>query len=257
MQIQIDGKKINYETEGEGYPVVLLHGWLTNLETMRPIANILKENFKVYNIDVIGFGKSELPDKPYSCNDFGNFLQKLLSKLKIEKPILIGHSNGGRIIINASGRGLVNPKKIVLIDSAGIKPKRKPNYYIKIYSFKLLKQIAKILPNSEKIRENLLKKYGSDDYKNSPEVLRRTMSIIVNEDQKYLLKKINTPTLLIWGENDTATPIRRCKNNGKTIKRRRTCIISKQRALFILRKLKPSRSSAKRILKTGRKIKWQ
>ena len=168
MQTQIDGKTINYEVEGEGYPVVLLHGWLANLETMKPLANILKENFKVYNIDVIGFGKSELPDKPYSSSDFGDFLQKLLNELKIEKPILIGHSNGGRIIINACGRKLVTPKKIVLIDSAGIKPKRKPNYYIKIYSFKLLKQIAKILPNSEKLREKLLKKYGSDDYKNSP-----------------------------------------------------------------------------------------
>lgn len=255
MQTQIDGKTINYEVEGEGYPVVLLHGWLANLETMKPLANILKENFKVYNIDVIGFGKSELPDKPYSSSDFGGFLQKLLNELKIENPILIGHSNGGRIIINACGRKLVTPKKIVLIDSAGIKPKRKPNYYIKIYSFKLLKQIAKILPNSEKIREKLLKKYGSDDYKNSPEVLRRTMSIIVNEDQRDLLKNINAPTLLIWGENDTATPIRRRKNNGKTISRCRTCIIPKQRALLIPRKPKPSRHSTKRILKTGRKIK--
>ena len=108
MQTQIDGKKINYEVEGEGYPVVLLHGWLANLETMKPLANILKENFKVYNIDVIGFGKSELPDKPYSSNDFGGFLQKLLNELKIENPILIGHSNGGRIIINACRKKISN-----------------------------------------------------------------------------------------------------------------------------------------------------
>lgn len=255
MQIQIDGKKINYEVEGEGYPVVLLHGWLANLDTMKPIANILKENFKVYNIDVIGFGKSEMPEKPYSSNDFGDFLKKILENLQIEKPILIGHSNGGRIIINACGRKIVSPKKIVLIDSAGIKPKRKLNYYIKIYSFKLIKQISKILPNTEIIKERIIKKYGSDDYKNSPEVLRRTMSIIVNEDQRELLKNINVPTLLIWGENDTATPIRGCKNNGKTIKRCGNCIIPKQWTLFILRKSKSSRYSAKRILKTGRKIK--
>jgi len=218
MQIQIDGKKINYEVQGEGYPVVLLHGWLANLETMKPLANILAEKFKVYNIDIIGFGKSDLPDKPYSTNDFGDFLQKLLKELNLQNPILIGHSNGGRTIINAAGRGLVEPKKIVLIDSAGIKPKRKPDYYIKIYTFKLCKQIIKILPNSEKLREKLLKKYGSEDYKNSPEVLRRTMSIIVNEDQRELLKNINAPTLLIWGENDTATPISDAKIMEKEIK---------------------------------------
>lgn len=217
MQTEIDGKKINYEKTGEGKPVVLLHGWLANLETMKPIANALNENFAVYNIDIIGFGKSELPDAPYNTNDYGDFLQKLLTKLKLENPILIGHSNGGRMIINSVGRNLVKPSKIVLIDSAGIKPKRKPDYYLKIYTYKLCKKAVNILPNSEKIRENLLKKFSSEDYKNSPEVLRKTMSNIVNEDQRELLKNIKAPTLLIWGENDTATPITDAKIMEKLI----------------------------------------
>lgn len=220
MQIEIDGKKINYEKEGQGYPVILLHGWLASLETMKPLANSLKENFTVYNIDIIGFGKSQLPDKPYSTNDFGNFLQKLLQKLNIENPILIGHSNGGRMIINSVGRKLVKAKKIILIDSAGIKPKRKPNYYIKVYTFKLCKNILKVLPNTKGIqnaREKLIKKFSSEDYKNSPEVLRKTMSIILNEDQKENLKNIDAPTLLIWGECDTATPISDAKIMEKLI----------------------------------------
>ena len=136
MEVIINGKKIHYEVEGEGYPVVLLHGWLANLKTMQPIANGLKQKFKVYNIDVEGFGESDLPDSPMHTDDFGDFLKKLLDTLKIENPILIGHSNGGRIIINAVGRGIVSPKKIVLIDSAGIKPKRSLKYYIKVYTFK-------------------------------------------------------------------------------------------------------------------------
>ena len=48
VEVIIDGKKIHYEVEGEGYPVVLLHGWLANLKTMQPIANGLKQKFKVY-----------------------------------------------------------------------------------------------------------------------------------------------------------------------------------------------------------------
>ena len=59
-------------------------------------------------------------------------------RLKIKNPILIGHSNGGRTILNYTGRNLGEPKKIVLIDSAGIKPKRKLSYYIKVYTFKIL-----------------------------------------------------------------------------------------------------------------------
>ena len=220
LETTIDGKKIHYEVEGDGYPIILLHGWLANLKTMQPLANSLKQHFKVYNVDIIGFGDSELPNEPMSTDDYGNFLQKLTSALSIEKPILIGHSNGGRTIINAVGRGIVNPKKIVLIDSAGIKPKRHIDYYLKIYTFKAGKNILKVLPNTKKVqqmKESLLKKFSSEDYKNSPEVLRRTMSIIVNEDQRLYLPNIKVPTLLIWGQNDTATPIADAKLMEKLI----------------------------------------
>lgn len=217
MEKIVNNKKINYEMSGEGNPVVLLHGWLANLETMKPLANFLSQKFKVYNIDIIGFGKSELPDEPMNTNDYGDFLKELLEKLKIENPILIGHSNGGRMIINAVGRGLVKPKKIVLIDSAGIKPKRGISYYTKVYTFKLCKNILKLLPSQNEWREKFLQKFGSEDYKNSPEVLRKTMSNIVNEDQKKYLPQIKVPTLLIWGEKDTATPVEDAKIMEKLI----------------------------------------
>ena len=132
MQIKIKDWNINYEVYGEGIPVIFLHGWLTDLETMRPMADALKDKFKVYLIDVVGFGKSDLPEQPLTSNDFGDFLAELVEKLEVKNPILIGHSNGGRIIINAVGRGLVNPRKVVLIDSAGIVPKHSMGYYAKV-----------------------------------------------------------------------------------------------------------------------------
>jgi len=210
LQVKVKDWNINYEVLGKGTPVILLHGWLTSLETMRPIANSLKENFKVYLIDVVGFGKSDLPEHPLTSNDFGDFLKVLLEKLEINNPILIGHSNGGRIIINAVGRKLVNPRKIVLIDSAGLKPKRPLKYYIKVGIFKTGKFVLNLLPNVsfiKKVKEKLRNKVGSSDYKASPTVLKETMKIILNEDLRYLLPEIKVPTLLIWGTLDTATPI--------------------------------------------------
>jgi len=209
LNIRINGLNINYEVSGEGAPVILLHGWLCSLDTMKPIANVL-QNFRVYNVDLPGFGKSDMPEKPFNTNNFGDFLDGFIKQLKIENPILIGHSNGGRTIINYAGRQLGNIKKIILIDSAGIKPKRKLGYYIRVYTFKILKKFLGIFPNVEmfnNIRERVLGKFGSSDYKNSPEILRKTMSIIINEDQTELLKNIKASTLLLWGENDTDTPI--------------------------------------------------
>lgn len=216
LQVKVNNWNINYETLGEGNPVVLLHGWLTDMESMRPLANNLSQKFKVYLIDVVGFGKSDLPKDPLTTDDFGNFLKELLEKLEINNPILIGHSNGGRIIINSVGRGLVNPKKIVLIDSAGLKPRRSLSYKIKVGIFKTGKLLLNLIPSKE-LRSKLRSKVGSSDYKSSPEVLKDTMNIILNEDQRSLLPNIKVPTLLIWGTLDTATPISDAREMEKAI----------------------------------------
>ena len=207
MQVKIGNSNIYYEVLGEGNPVILLHGWLTDMETMRPIANSLMQNFKVYLVDVVGFGKSDLLTKPINTDEYGDFLDGFCKELKIENPILIGHSNGGRIIINAVGRKLVEPKKIVLIDSSGLKPKRPLTYYIKVGIAKCGKAVLNILPVSKESKEKIRNKFGSSDYKASSEVLKETMKTILNEDQTENLKNISVPTLLIWGRYDTATPI--------------------------------------------------
>ncbi len=220
MIIKIKNWDINYEVEGQGQPVILLHGWLTDLETMRPLTTNLVKNFKVYLVDVVGFGKSSLPDEPLNSVDFAEFLKEFMEKLNIENPVLIGHSNGGRIIINAVGRGIVKADKIVLIDSGGIKPKRSIDYYLKVGVFKTGKLFLNILPNTKSIKEfkdRLRNKVGSSDYKASPVVMKDTLKVIINEDVKEILPNIKVPTLLIWGSLDTATPISDAKLMEKLI----------------------------------------
>ena len=220
MQVKVQDWNINYEIVGDGNPVILLHGWLCNLETMRPIADALSQNFKVYLVDIVGFGKSDLPEHPLNTNDFGDFLQGFVDNLNIKKPILIGHSNGGRTIINAVGRGIVDAKKIVLMDSAGLVPKRKMSYYAKVGVFKAGKKVLNVLPDVgafKKFKESLFSKAGSSDYRASAPVLKETMKRILNEDMTDLLPNIKVPTLLIWGTNDTDTPISDAKKMEKLI----------------------------------------
>ncbi len=210
MQVKIQNWNIDYETIGEGNPIILLHGWLCDRETMRPIANSLAQNFKVYLVDIVGFGKSDLPEHPLNTNDFGDFLAEFVNRLHIKNPILIGHSNGGRMIINAVGRGIVMPRKVVLMDSAGLVPKRKPKYYVKVGIFKAGKAFLNKLPDvgsMKTFKEKLMKHVGSADYKASAPVLRETMKLILNEDMSEFLPQIKVPTLLIWGTNDQDTPI--------------------------------------------------
>ncbi len=210
LQVRIQDWDISYEVMGQGNPVILLHGWLCDRETMRPIANGLCENFKVYLVDIVGFGKSDLPEHPLNTNDFGDFLAEFVNQLEIKNPILIGHSNGGRMIINCVGRGMVDARKVVLMDSAGLVPKRKPKYYVKVGIFKAGKAVLNKLPDvggMKDFKEKLFNHVGSSDYRSSAPVLRETMKNIVNEDMSELLPNIKAPTLLIWGTNDTDTPI--------------------------------------------------
>lgn len=209
MHINIDGLNINYIDEGIGNTVLLLHGWGGSIQTMKPIANILKNKCRVISLDLPGFGESDMPKTPWNSYDYANCIKKLIDELKLSDIILFGHSHGGRIsIILSSKYDFV--KKLILIDSAGILPKRKLKYYIKVYSFKLLKKIyitfSRAASKEQKLEE-FYKKFGSTDYKESHGIMRQTMVKVINDNLIDLLPLIKASTLLIWGENDEDTPI--------------------------------------------------
>ena len=118
------------------------------------------------------------------------------------------------------GKKMVKAKKIVLIDSSGLIPKRPFSYYVKIAVYKTGKLFLNILPETETVKEfkNKLRNHvGSADYKASPVVMKDTMKIILKEDVTELLPNIDVPTLLIWGSLDTATPISDAKKMEKLI----------------------------------------
>lgn len=209
MRINVDELNINYIDEGQGNIVLLLHGWGGSLQTMMPIANVLKDKCRVIVLDLPGFGESDKPKEPWNSYDYANCLHKFIELKKLDNIILFGHSHGGRIsIILSSTHNYV--KKLILIDSAGIIPKRKLNYYIKVYSFKLLKKLYLIFnkgDSKEQKLEKFYKKYGSTDYKSSDGIMRQTMVKVIHDNLIDLLPNINVPTLLIWGENDEDTPV--------------------------------------------------
>ncbi len=208
MHIDIDGLNINYIEEGKGKHVLLLHGWGGSIQTMMPIFNILKDKFRVVTLDLPGFGDSDIPKEPWNSYDYAECINKFIEKLNLNNIILFGHSHGGRIaIILTSKYNLV--KKLILIDSAGIIPKRKVKYYIKVYWFKMLKKIYLTFPlkNKQERLDKFYKKFGSRDYRDAEGVMRQTMVKVINDNLLRLLSDIKVATLLIWGENDEDTPL--------------------------------------------------
>ena len=210
--IKIQNLNVYYEKAGnKGKKVVLLHGWGQNTEMMSFISDSLKKHFIVYNIDFPGFGKSDEPNSPWGCEEYCEFLHEFCLKNKIDNPIFIAHSFGCRIAVRYAHK--YGAYKMVLTGAAGIRDVRTTAWYIKTYSYKIAK---KLLPKS--VIESIQNKVGSEDYNNTSGIMRQTFVKVVNDDTKPLLKDIETETLLVFGEKDTATPVEKGKMMEKLLK---------------------------------------
>ena len=216
--IKINGLNFHYTVEGSGSPVILMHGWGCNLTTLASVEKVAVENHTVYNVDFPGFGQSQEPSEVWGVEKYTQLIEELVKVENIENPILLGHSFGGRVGILYSSRNQV--KKLILVDAAGVKPRRSLKYYLKVYSFKISKRLMLLIYGKEGAQKRIeaaRAKRGSSDYNNATPMMRAILSKVVNEDLKYCMPQIKAPTLLIWGENDTATPLRDAQTMEKLI----------------------------------------
>ena len=213
-----EGIKLHYTVAGEGQPLFLLHGWGCSTEIWKCVLPFLEERFRVINVDFAGFGTSEEPPAVWGVEEYTRSVEALAKEEGVENPILVGHSFGGRVSIVYASRN--KTCKVMLVDAAGVKPKRSLNYYRKVYTFKLFKHLANLFLGKERAQQLIDKrraKAGSADYNSSSPKMRAVLSKVVNEDLCHLMPKISAPTLLFWGENDTATPLADAKRMEKLI----------------------------------------
>lgn len=209
MQIRIRNININYIQYGSGSDVVLLHGWGQNIAMMNPLGENLKKNYRITILDFPGFGESDEPGEAFTIYDYCSVLEELLEKLKVKKPIIIGHSFGGRVGIVYSSRNEV--EKLVLFGSPCIKTETRESFKVK--TLKALKKV----PVLNKLEGFAKKHIGSRDYKNASKTMREILVNVVNEDLSHCAKNIKAPTLLIWGSNDSEAPLEDAKDLEKLI----------------------------------------
>lgn len=206
----IDGLKIEYSDTGDGIPVLLLHGWGSSFDVYKGIISALGDHCRLVAVNFPGCGQSETMKEPWNLDNYCDFVLKFIRAVNLSNPIMIGHSHGGRVILKMSACGMVNPPKIVLLDSAGLIPKKSFKQKFRAKSFKAIKKTL-TLPVIKNYSQGLLDKarayYGSADYNAAPEVLRNTLVSLVNTDLRDIIHNISCPTLLIWGDKDTATPL--------------------------------------------------
>lgn len=198
MKINVNNININYEVCGEGKPIILLHGNSETHNIFDVLVEKLKENYKVYAIDSRCHGDSDNP-QDISYDLMTRDVIEFIKKLKIEKPILYGFSDGGiiGILIAIRERELLSK---LIISGANIYPsgmKKSMLYLSKIIYFFTRNKLFKMMIKEPNIKIEDLRKI-----KTPTVVLAGEKDVILSEHTKLIADNINGSTLeIIPNEN--------------------------------------------------------
>lgn len=211
------------------YPILILHGWKLSGKTFKPLVFAFKQKgYRVFAPDMPGFGNRKNIAKPFHLNDYVSFVKKFLKDKKINDVIIIGHSFGGRVAIKFTS---IYPEKVVRLVLTGV-PGFAPASRSKITFFLLISKIGKmilslpILSSFGTIARKIVYRLArSTDYMNTQGSIRETFKNIIHEELHIYMKKLITPTLLVWGEDDNIIPVQIAQKMQDEIEKSKLIII--------------------------------
>ena len=176
----------------------IIHGWTYTVEPWKNTLKILRDNgisVKMLNVP----GLTEKSDKVYNIQDYVKWADENIP----DGAIALGHSNGGRILLNLCADNPEKLKYLILLDAAGV--------YEPSVRKKLVEKVAKIgrplkkVPLVDKVFHRVT---GSTDYSRAPENMKQTLANMLESDKDLDFSKVTTKTFILWGKKDTTTPPR-------------------------------------------------
>jgi pimeloyl-ACP methyl ester carboxylesterase len=206
MKIIVEGLATEYRDDGQGPVLLMLHGWGNSLRSFDGLCATL-QGYRIIRLDLPGFGGTEKPPGPWDLLEYVGFVEAFCTKLNVRPDILLGHSLGGRISLKGLEQGKLSCKKLVLIASAGVAKRHTVRNILFATLAKAGKMLLYPLPPSyyQAMRRKLYASARSDYF--SVEGMSETFANIAREDLAERAAHITVPTLLIWGADDTTTPL--------------------------------------------------
>lgn len=246
-----DGAKIYYKVNGEGQPIIFIHGFSEDHRSFKIQQNVLSRKYKIITYDLRGHGRSDRVDYGLNLRRYAQDLKELIDKLKLEKVVLVGWSMGGSIVFEYIQQfGMENIYKICIVDTSskalnegewnkgllhGKYDKEKAKEDLKLIKNNWV-EFAKdfimlISPSFEEKQFNLaLDKMK----KNSPHVMYYMWKSILEQDYRNVLGKINVPTLLLFGEKSTLYSMETAKYLNRNIKDSKLIVFKNCTHLLVL-----------------------
>lgn len=206
LHLEVSGKE-------DGEPILLLHGWGSSAENMRIIARALEGEYRIFNVDLPGHGHSPAPPDAMGVPEHAAIVADLIQNEMGPPVTIVGHSNGGRIALYMASdpnyKSLI--RRMLLVSPSGITPERSAGYYVKRTASRILKAPFEMLPEPLRefgldwLRHSLVwRALGSSDYRALDGTMRETFVKTVTHHLDDRVARIEVPTLLVWGDRDTA-----------------------------------------------------
>ena len=195
---------------GDGAPLLMLHGWGATAALFDPVLPALRPGRRLIVPDLPGFGGTAAPPAAWSAHEYAAWTLALLDRLGVGACDVIGHSNGGRVAIVIAAEHPARVRHLVLAAGAGLRRAPTPRDRVRLRVYRGLRRAERApwLPAVVRGAAHArAERHGSPDYRASAGVMRGTLVRLVSEDLAPLLPRVRAPTLLIWGDRDTETPL--------------------------------------------------
>ena len=180
----------------------IIHGWAYSIEPWTATVSVLKtKGVTVHQLKVPGLTAES--DEIWDIDDYTEWIKVELGGA--DGPIVLGHSNGGRIAMNYLAQGKGSFEKLILLNSAGVNVSNQ-KISLKRRTFKFLSKLFSPLKRVPLARKVVYRLLGSD-YEQAPKNMKATLHNMLESDKHLELDGIKTPTSLLWGKNDQITPL--------------------------------------------------
>jgi pimeloyl-ACP methyl ester carboxylesterase len=222
-QVDLETCRISYWEGGlasTSNPIVFLPGWSVSVETYSDSLKALSQRYLVIAPDLPGFCKSTSPETLQDYDDYANCLIAFLEKLKLKKVHLIGHSIGGAIAATIAALKPSIVSSLILIDSTGIPLGSLPSV--------LLRRFPELPAQMGSMKFKAISKMWQSSFYNNLFNTRnviQTALLSLEKDIRPILPKIESPSLILWGENDLFIPLKLGQELARGIKNSRLIVV--------------------------------
>ncbi len=183
--------------------VYVVHGWTYSLDKWQPIIPLLADK----GIELVLLKVPGLTTPSDKVWDITGYMDWFNDQIKgVKAPVVLGHSNGGRIVLNYLTKHPDRLGSLILLDAAGV-VHDEARSKTKLGILRAVSMVGKPLSKIPIVKKVFYRLIGANDYYQAPENMKKTMQNMLAANKMIDYSKITLPTTLIWGEHDQQTPL--------------------------------------------------